>query len=175
MTELRQKLQAMTQVDDVSQHPALLDAVSRECPNTIKLLVSSHPVELYTCLVHALGFVNRPEYTAIAARGFNKVFAGRAFVQWLLDRSLLAEVAQVDARERDLVLYFNDVGQFQHAGLVAGDHRVVSKWGTGLLFEHGLFEVPESYGTSVRFFKNLPYDDACDHFMTFARENGMLF
>ena len=175
MVNLRRLLQAITEVQDVSKHPALLAAATLECPNTVRILPSPHPIERYTCLVHALDFTERPEYVAIAERGFNVVFAGRSFAHWLIDRRLINEVAAVDANEGDLVFYFNEERQFQHAGVIAGNHRVISKWGTGHLFEHGLFEVPESYGTIVRFFQHLASDEAYDHFVTFAKEKGFLF
>jgi len=165
----------MTEVPDVSKHPALLDALTRESPNTITLLDSPYPIERYTCLVHALDFAGKPEYVAIAERGFNVVFAGPAFAHWLLDKGLLYEVAPSNAHEGDLVLYFNEKRRFKHAGLSQGHHRVLSKWGIGHLFEHGLFEVPESYGTQARFFKKLPCDEAYAHFRAFAEEKGMLF
>jgi hypothetical protein len=110
----------------------------------------------------------------IGERGFNHVFAGAAFVHLLLDEGLLNELVPSDAREGDLVFYFNDEGRFKHAGLNLENNRVLSKWGSGHLFEHGLFEVPESYGTKVRFFKRLPYGEAYDHFRRFARKRGML-
>ncbi len=47
----------------------------------------------------------------------------------------------------DLVLYRND-RQITHAGLVAAD-RIISKWGKGHLWIHGLLEVPAQYGGST--------------------------
>jgi hypothetical protein len=171
---LRRRLQEMTEVEDGSQHPALLDTLTRDCPNTVVLLASPHPPRRYTCAMHVFDFTEKPEYVAIAERGFNRVFAGAAFVHLLLDEGLLNELVPSDAREGDLVLYFNEEGRFKHAGLNLGNNRVLSKWGSGHLFEHGLLEVPESYGTKVRFFKRLAYSEAYDHFRRFARESGML-
>lgn len=55
------------------------------------------------------------------------------------------------------------------------DLRVTSKWGIGHLYEHELWDVPVSYGTSVRFLKQLPYELALDLFVQFAQKKGMLF
>ena len=60
-------------------------------------------------------------------------------------------------------------------GLWTGSRRVISKWGTGLLYNHKLFEVPASYGGDVRYFKHVPHDDAWQLFATFAEENGICF
>lgn len=164
----------MTEVQDVTQHPALLDELTMNCPNTIVLLDSPYPLSRYTCAMHVFDFTEKPEYVAIAERGFNRVFAGGAFVHWLLDRGLLDETAQSDAQEGDLVLYFNDEKRFKHAGINLGGDRVLSKWGIGHLFTHGLFEVPETYGTKVRFFRSLPHEAAFKYFRCFAEENGVL-
>jgi hypothetical protein len=172
---LRKKLEEMTRVDDVSRHFALLADVTREYPNTIMLLDSPHPIRRYTCLMHVLDFAEKPDYETIATHGRGEIFAAAAFAHWLLDKGLLVELNHDDARKGDIVLYFNEEGRFKHAGLLGSNRRVVSKWGIGHLYQHELFEVPESYGTTVRFFKGLPYDDAFDHFLQFAQERGMRF
>lgn len=172
---LRKKLEEMTRVDDVSRHPALLAALTRDYPNTIALLESDHLIRRYTCLMHVFEFEEKPDYAAIATHGRGEIFAAGAFAHWLIDNGLLVEVAQAKAREGDIVFYFNDNGRFKHAGLFAANGRVLSKWGIGHLYEHGLFEVPESYGTSVRFFRRLSYEEAFDHFLRFAEKSGMRF
>jgi len=73
-----------------------------------------------------------------------------------------------------LVFYFGDDERFKHAGLSLGSGRVISKWGIGQLYEHRLFEVPASYGSKVRFFRNLSYDEAFGNFMRFAEHSGMI-
>jgi hypothetical protein len=93
----------------------------------------------------------------------------------LLDKGLLAEVTVADARDGDLVFYFGDDGRFKHAGVCRDNGQVVSKWGIGHLHRHRLFEVPESYGTKVRFFTKLLYEEAFEHFMEFAEDEGMKF
>lgn len=62
---LREKLQEMTEVEDVAKHPALLDEVSRNCPNTIVLFDSPYPLKGYTCVMHVFDFTEKPEYAAI--------------------------------------------------------------------------------------------------------------
>ena len=124
--------------------------------------------------MHTLGFTQHPGYSAIAERGFNVVFAGRKFAHWLIDRNLLREIPMNIAQDGDFVFYFDDRSLFRHAGVMIGKERVRSKWGTGHLFEHGVFEVPESYGTTVRFFKQMAEGAAYSHFRSFAEECGMV-
>lgn len=172
---LRKRLEEMTHVHDVSRHPALIAALTRECPNTVTLLNSAHPVRRYTCLMYIFDFAEKPDYAAIATSGQGKIFAAGDFAHWLLANNLLVEVSQSDVREGDIVFYFSDAGRFKHAGRMLASGRVVSKWGTGHLYEHGVFEVPESYGAAARFFRGLSYEQAFEHFVRFAEEKGMRF
>lgn len=172
---LRKRLQEMTEVEDVSRHPALLSKITRDCPNTVAVLESCTPLKRYTCVMHVFDFVEKPDYVAIAKRGFNRVFAGKAFVHWLLDRGLLEKVQWPDAGRGDVVLYFNEQGTFKHAGLIFAGDRLLSKWGTGHLFEHGVLEVPESYRTGLLLVKGVPYEEGYKRFCDFAAENGMIF
>jgi hypothetical protein len=165
----------MTHVDDVSRHPALLAALTRECPNTVVMLDSAYPMRRYTCLMHVFDFAEKPDYTAIAKHGLGKIFAAGDFAHWLLENNVLVEVTHGDVRQGDIVFYFTDAGRFKHAGRMLANGRVLSKWGTGHLYEHGVLEVPESYGTTVRFFRGLSYNEAFDHFVRFAEERGMRF
>lgn len=170
----RKKLQALTEIPDVAQHPALLAELTRDWPNSICVTESPHPIERYTCLMHVLDFTEKPKYIAIASYGLGRVFAGAEFAHWLIDRGLLAEVSRADAQDSDLVFYFSE-GTFKHAGLWRRNGRVVSKWGEGHLYDHELFEVPMSYGADVKFYKQLPYVNAYDRFRQFAGENGVPF
>jgi hypothetical protein len=171
--QLRKNLEAMTQVDDVSRHPALLSALTRECPNTITLLNSVHPIKRYTCLMHVFDFAEKPDYAAIATSGLGRIFAAGEFAHWLLDNGHLIELTQGEVRKDDIAFYFSDAGRFKHAGLMLANGRVVSKWGIGHRYEHALFEVPESYGSKVRFFRGLSYEEAFERFVQFAEVKGM--
>ena len=162
---LRKKLQTLTEVQDVAQHPALLAEVTRDCPNSVRITESPHPIKRYTCLMHVLDFTEKPEYIDFAGYRLDRVFAGADFAHWLIERGLLAEVSPADVQDGDLVFYFSSEGSFKHVGLRHSNGRVLSKWGVGHLYDHDLFEVPTSYGSDVRFYKRLPYEDAY-HFLT---------
>ena len=73
-----------------------------------------------------------------------------------------------------MVIYFNKDGRIKHAGLNRGSGRVESKWGMGGLFEHDVFDVPESYGNVVRLFGKIPSKAAIEYFVRFAEEKGVL-
>jgi hypothetical protein len=166
-------LEAATEAEDESEYLDRLAAALGSHTNAIIRLDSPYPIQTYTCFVHAFRFTQKPEYIAIAKRGFNVVYAGPGFMAWLLQNSLLIEVSAKQATDGDLAVYFTDDGRVKHGGLYVGNERVESKWGMGHLFQHAIFEVPESYGTKVKFFKQITSSNAFGHFRRFAVEKGM--
>jgi hypothetical protein len=172
---LREKLEDVFEAQNWSEYLVLLAEVAREFPNNIMLLDSPYQVERYTCVVHVLEFTENPAFLAIAERGFSVVIAGPNFLHWLIDKRLLIEMAETEAREGDLILYFDPSGRIKHAGLIRGNGRVESKWGRGGLFQHDIFEVPASYGTNVKYFRRVPLEQALEYFKSYAKEKGMLF
>lgn len=172
---LRERLEDVFEAESWSEYLTLLAKVSSQFKNKIVLLDSPNPVERYTCVVHVLDFTEKPEFLAIDSRGFNVVIAGPNFLHWLLAKELLTEVAEPDACEGYLVLYFDQNGRIKHAGLTLGNGRVESKWGKGGLLQHDIFEVPASYGSNVRYFRRVQSDQALEYFKCYAKEKGMLF
>ncbi len=167
---LREKLQLITEVQDVSEHPALLVNLTSECPNSIRITESPHRIDQYKCLMHVLDFTGKPEYVDIASR--IHLYAGTDFAHWLFERGHLVEVSQTEVKEGDFVFYCSE-GNFKHVGLWQSGDRVLSKWGKGHLYDHEIFEVPMSYGAEVRFYNRLPYEEAFDLFKQFVEENGI--
>lgn len=164
----------MTEVQDVGQHAALLHDIGREYPNSICIAESPHPIGRYTCLMHVFHFTEKPEYIDIADYRLGRVYAGAEFAHWLIENERLTEVSQAEAQNGDLIVYFRE-GRFKHIGLWQPNGRVLSKWGIGNLYDHELFEIPESYGNDVKFYRRLSYEDAYDLLTQFAEENGIPF
>lgn len=159
---------------NVQGHPALLQQLTVAWPNSIRLLPSPHPIHRYTCLMHVFDFAEKSNYIAIATYPGVNVFADAEFAQWLIDKGHLTETSEAQAMPGDLVMYFNGC-DFKHVGILQAGTRVISKWGEGHLYEHALWEVPESYGTNVRYFRPLSYEDAYECFTCFAEEHGIPF
>ncbi|MEW6672508.1 MAG: hypothetical protein AB1427_12450 [Thermodesulfobacteriota bacterium] len=55
-----------------------------------------------------------------------------------------------EKREDDRIVVYLYGNSVKHFGKIEGD-SVVSKWGRGYTWKHGLFEVPLSYGDTVKF------------------------
>jgi len=126
---IRDRLEEVFDAQDWSEYLSRLTSVTREFSNAIVLLNSPFPIERYTCVVHVFEFTEKPEFVAIASRGFNVVIAGPRFVEWLLQHGLLTEVSEADMREGDLILYFDAGGRIKHAGLSRGNGRVEIEMG----------------------------------------------
>lgn len=124
--------------------------------------------------MHAFGFTESALYAEIArCPGFD-VFAGKDFIHWLLKHEYLCEHVLTKKKPGDLVIYFDDK-TFQHIGLLRSNDRVESKWGKGQLYDHALFEVPSSYGATVKFFPRPSDDVLLKAFICFAKEQGVPF
>lgn len=167
---LRERLCEMT-LKPIGEQAAMLEQLRMEFAHGIRILDSEHPIEGYTCAVHAFHLLGDAVYQEIAASGLGSTFAGKDFVEFAIKEQLLTECGADDAVPGDLVIYFLD-GRFGHIGRLQADRRVLSKWGTGYLCDHGLWEVPCSYGLEVRFFEGPDAEDCLDIFVEYTKTRG---
>lgn len=168
---LREHLQEMTQIQDVSQHPAILEKLSKDYANSIDVLNSPYPLNCYTCLMHVCQFIENENYAICAMRD---VYAGSDFAHWLINREGFSEKPLADAAPGDFIFYFHN-GEFKHAGILSDKEQVISKWGIGQLYQHNIWELPSSYGNEIRIFTPLSENEAYYLFTLFAEENGIQF
>ncbi len=175
---LRQRLWEITDGPDKapsSEHARLFADLAYEVPHKIEVLPNPFTdvrvLESYTCFVYVLDLVQSSRYVAIAGRGLPDVFAGKKFMRFLMDNAVLREVTDQHKNDGNIIIYF-DGDQPKHAGILNSD-RVRSKWGTGLFLEHGVWEVPISYGRDRRFFEPLTQNEALGAFLAFAKSNGV--
>ena len=84
--------------------------------------------------------------------GISDIFPGRDFAQFLVENHL-QEIGSEDAEDGDHIFYSSL--QIQHAGRVQVG-AIESKWGTGHVWRHGVYEVPDNYGDTVRFYRHFP-------------------
>jgi hypothetical protein len=170
--QLRRRLTEMTESGtEPSTHTAQLGVISKNFPNTIRILESRLQENRYTCGMYVFDLSEDDDYIAIAGLGLPNVHAGRAFFEWLVASRLLEEIDEHDAHGGDLIMYFEN-GQWQHVGFWRLSRRVESKWGLGLLYNHGTWEVPEHYGGQVRFFRSISPEAAIEHFIRYAQACG---
>ncbi len=154
--KLRSELQAITQKHP-TVHPLLVDELKKRYPHSISIVCDSQgqPLRvLASCYEHAFELTQFEGYEDISLcdyqEGLDRFIANSVFVRHLMEQGILREHSV--PLEGALVLYF-DNDKPVHAGLMKSASRVSSKWGSGHLWEHELWEVPSSYGDDVRFFE----------------------
>jgi hypothetical protein len=170
-TSLRTALSQITQSAPVQQHAALLADLHQQFQHSICPLESIEPIESYTCAVYSFHLVADPTYTLVASSGQGGTFAGKEFVEWIIQQGMLVPVTEIEAISGDLIVYFEG-DDFCHVGRLARAGRVVSKWGVGLLVEHAIWEVPLSYGSRVANFRGLTPDESFHAFVKYAESQG---
>ncbi len=173
MDMLRAKLQEITDIGDVSKHPAMIEALQEEIPHTIKILNGPNDYLKYNCFMYALGLAADEEFEDLVEPLDLHIHPNKKFMRFLLENEYLDE--QEDATAGSLVVYFGAKGCFEvrnpeHAGRLHSETRVDSKWGIGLLYEHGIWEVPTEHGKVVRYFSPLERDRSVECFKEFAEK-----
>ncbi len=168
---LRQRLDQITagSQDRVTQHPDLVVELRSAHAHTIDVAQDDAVAELhldrYNCFEYAFGLAGSQTVIRIAS-ALASVYACGDFVSFLIGNHL-SEIPAADALHGDVVVYF--AGPIvSHAGKAVSG-QVVSKWGTGHLWKHRVFEVPARYGDCVRFYRPIPKHAAEDAFVAYAR------
>lgn len=87
----------------------------------------------------------------------------------MLNKSLIEE-----SDSEGVIIYFSNEYKPIHAGRF-NNNRVLSKWGTGLVFNHEMFEAPISYGDNIRIYKFVDNPAMLDHFYGYAETKGIEF
>jgi hypothetical protein len=172
MSDLRDRLQEITDNGEPQTHRELLRELGRELPHTIEIVKGPAQDSRYTCAMHAFDLIEDAEYIAIVMAAPRDVFASPRFVERLIAQGHLVESG--GPRQGGLVVYFSN-GKVEHIGRLLGEARVESKWGIGHLYHHGLLEVPTKYGSVTRFFEAINRDLALDQYVEYAKENGVRF
>jgi hypothetical protein len=147
-------------------HRNMIAEAARTHPHTIKYRSLE---EQGTCATFALGLTGNAVYQFVASGYARKIFAGKAFMQWLLKNHLREIKLPVRGC---LALYFSGE-EWQHVGVVSAPGRIVSKWGTYPVYDHPALEVPARYGNVLRYFEMPDTADTLRLFLEFAKTWGL--
>ena len=177
---LRRRLQEIT--DMAAERGMVHDQLEKK----ILGLASTHPHSIrrlredeakgYYCFVYAFELVDSPKYQAIAnadrALGWDIFFAGSVFARFLIEHRAPKMINESEIRPDDVVVYLDGESTPKHAGKIAPQEgRIKSQWGGGLFLEHGLSEVPESYGNTFRFYRRIHDEQAEQIFLEFVKSH----
>ena len=143
-------------------HAANLEELRNEYKHSIAMLPFDWPLQECNCVMYALDLLLNP-----ATSFLGHFHANTGFLGWLIDQGHLSLVEGVP-QEGSIAAYFS--GQkAEHVGIVKTTDRVVSKWGIGHVYEHGSWEVPSSYGSSLQYFTPITSDDVLSMLEVFQR------
>jgi hypothetical protein len=158
-------LEEMTETLATELHAVRLGEIALEVPHGVLILPAPcDPLDDCNCVMYALGLVGMIEDPS--GRPFGKFYADTVFLSSLIDGGNLVPTEEVDGAL--VVWYLN--GTVRHIGISQTRGRAASKWGIGHLLEHGLFEIPKSYGNDIRFFEPIDPDRA---FLLLSRYYGV--
>jgi hypothetical protein len=154
---MRTRLSEITNgVLDVAQHQELIRQLRSDYPHSIDVIPSflDEPLEDYNCVMYALDLVARLD---MPCRPFGQFYADTKFLTALISVCLTPAVEAVGN-----IVVWSESGVVKHTGLVVAENRATSKWGCGNLYEHGLLEVPHSYGAELTYFEPIAGETSVD-------------
>lgn len=159
---------------NIEKQKRLMEKLSATCPHSIKLIkelaFGYSSASNYNCFMYAFNLLNVPEIDQISS-GYPNIFPGSEFVQFAISNQCLSEISCHCADDDDIVVYFSKGPT--HAGKLKKG-KILSKWGTGNLWEHDIYEVPCSYGDEVKCFEKIDRIRAINCFISYAVLKGGL-
>ena len=172
-SKLRARLDTITSSPPDEQLTAI-EELRAEFSHSIVLREGANSSHIpFNCYEFAFDIAGAPAVNIILTEGDakknEKLAVTDDFVSGLL-REVLAERTPDSVTDGDIIIYF-DNNTPTHAGKVKKG-RVVSKWGTGHLWEHAIYEVPLSYGNRHKFFLPVDRDDILVRFIQYAKAHG---
>ncbi|MBU0634454.1 MAG: hypothetical protein KKA52_05255 [Candidatus Omnitrophica bacterium] len=122
----------------------------------------------FNCFMYALNLINNFSVEKIM-KEYKQIFIGSEFMKYLTENKL-QEVDFSKKKDGDIIIYYSK-HKLEHAGKIFST-RIMSKWGTGHMWEHDIFEIPITYGNTYRIYKQISKKDALNYFINYARSKG---
>jgi len=169
--ELRSQLTHLVQ-DNNGTHwyvPELFAAHTVSALPSEITVVSAPPQEKenYNCFLYALGLHTNKEILD-NCNGF--IYS--AFIQTLITEHQLEQIT--NPTTGCIILYSEqdtDNPYTTHAGIMKHEQTVISKWSWGPLLEHAIYDVPDTYGSHIRFFNPISPSEAAELYRTYKTSN----
>lgn len=135
----------------------------------------------YDCFTFALDLIDCEERIAVREYsprtigpaklfGIANVLPGPNFLQFL---PIPTQPSLESCNGNGLVVYYNKFGDAQHISKII-DNIIISKWGhKGGLWQHGLWEIPSSYGIPKKFYSSIPKELIRERWLDYLSELEM--
>lgn len=159
---LRTSLDEIT--SDIERHPLetqceRIRELSEVQPHSVVCLHPSVPLRGYNCVMHALDLVGRmAEYHRWVLE-----HAPPRYVNHLIETRVLVP-CQPQAGE---LITWSTAEGLKHVGKLTAPDRAESKWGQGVLCQHGLEELPIRFGDVSGFYSSIGPETALEHLRRF--------
>ena len=152
---LRQRLQNILTEEKGKLHETKIVQLATRYPRAFieAMPQISQKNQIFNCFMHVLNLVDRVEPNIY--REDNKkwrFFIDSSFFRKLYGTDIESGISIDQLEPNDLVVYYKGQ-QKMHVGRYIAPNLVESKWGIGPLFRHGLWDVPKSYGETLKYFK----------------------
>ena len=138
---------------DFDSHAVRLEELREQFQHSFAMLPFNENCQDCNCVMYAFDFRMEEPSTP-----FGRFYANTDYLRWIIDQGHLVEALGATADGR-LAVYWNGES-VKHVGVVRAGGRIASKWGIGFLYEHGAWEVPSTYGDSLRYFVPIDHDQA---------------
>jgi hypothetical protein len=149
---LRSDLAVLMLIRQPKEFFGRFEEIKKKCGHSIYATSSSR--ENFNCFAYAFGISDHPDFEQLVLSTRNLAVLNSALVLAELENGL-TELRADEVQPGDIALYF-DSDKLMHAAEVkhiADAVEVYSKWGPNELYAHQLWEVPLSYGQTVRYFR----------------------
>ncbi|TET47491.1 hypothetical protein E3J62_01285 [candidate division TA06 bacterium] len=151
LRQLRVRLGEITRDTLPTKQPDLIAGLKTSYSHSIDLVGNPNFVNTRDdCFIHTFGDgIGTSVLNRMRELGARDEFEGEDLYTPLIDRGFLPSLHDQRETEDQVVVYF-DKEVTKHLGKMCGD-RIESKWGQGHIWRHGLWEVPLSYGNTVKY------------------------
>jgi hypothetical protein len=154
--EFRRELDLATQ-GIPSRHPQAVKDLVLKYPHTISLRCNPNMME-FTSDCFLFAFEGRiPFETLNKIQNFSTEQSKSSDMFYQLISKNYIELHNDRESDDKIVIYFKNE-LVTHFGKLKDD-KVISKWGGGLIWEHSIWEVPFSYGKSVKYSNGIVNND----------------
>jgi hypothetical protein len=170
---LREELERATNLQpDVAGHLTAVQALQSKYPHRVVFVQQGNP--LVNCFMYALGIAPYSIPPMKTASDNRLGLGNNCLAEALTFLACHGVIKRREAEDVELLVLYSHDGRLLHAGRPLGAGRYCSKWGKGAVWEHGLLELPDSYGDRFGYWTAACGDQIERALLVLAWERGTL-